>query len=147
MSTIEPSTASLLSAALWQQTSDSGPTSASEAMESSFSDVEISQWAPTIAIADTFSDAAASVAIVTLSAGSLDGLASILLQMKAATEDATEASRVGSSQDYTEAIDVRVDSNKTSPNLSVRTWHLQRLSRRQWWNHKRVDSRVDSSRS
>ena len=106
MSTIEPSTASLLSAALWQKTSDSGPISASEVIESSFSDVEISEWAPTIAIADTFSDAAASVAIVTLSAGSLDGLASILLQMKAATEDATEASRVGSSQDYTQAIDV-----------------------------------------
>ena len=68
------------------------------------STVDISTLAPTIALADTLSDSATAVSIVTLKAGSLEGLADILNRMRTLTEVAFSASVAGDTATYDQAL-------------------------------------------
>jgi flagellin-like hook-associated protein FlgL len=68
------------------------------------STVEISTLAPTIALADTLSDSATAISIVTLKAGSLEGLSDLLNRMRTLTEVAFSASVEGDTATYEQAL-------------------------------------------
>jgi len=68
------------------------------------SSVDISTLAPTIALADTLSDSSTAVSIVTLKAGSLEGLAEILNRMRTLTEIAYSASIASDTETYNQAL-------------------------------------------
>jgi len=68
------------------------------------SSVNISTFAPTIAVADTLSDTATAISIVSLKAGSLQGLAEILVHMRSLTEEAVSASAEGEIDTYNRLV-------------------------------------------
>jgi flagellin-like hook-associated protein FlgL len=82
----------------------SSTTSTSDTAYDNMSSVDLSKLAPTIAIADTLSDSATAVSIVTLKAGSLEGLAEILNKMRTLTEVAFSASVAGDIEEYDRAL-------------------------------------------
>ena len=78
----------------------SSTTSTADIAVDNASSVDVSTLAPTIALADTLSDSATAVSIVTLKAGSLEGLAEILNKMRTLTEVAFNASVAGDTEEY-----------------------------------------------
>ena len=68
------------------------------------SSVNISTFAPTIAVADTLSDTATAISIVSLKAGSLQGLAEVLVHMRSLTEAAVNASAEGEIDTYNRLV-------------------------------------------
>src|SRR6056300_752485 len=98
------STADVLSQMIGFSAPSRSSSSSTDTTFDNSSTVELSTLAPTIALADTLSDSATAISIVTLKAGSLEGLSDLLNRMRTLTEVAFSASVEGDTATYDQAL-------------------------------------------